>query len=57
MKKDKITYLKAKQIQKKANENLEFFENQYAQNPIAAKLLAFKKTKEETKNSIENLFD
>ncbi len=57
MKKDKITYLKAKQIQKKANENLEFFENRYVQNPIAAKLLAFKKTKEETKNSIENLFD
>lgn len=57
MKKDKITYLELKKIQKKADENMELFENQYAQNPIKAKFLAFQKTKDETKNSVENLFD
>ncbi len=57
MKKDKITFIKEKQIQKNADENMAFFENKYAQNPIVAKFLAFKKTKETAKNSIEKLFD
>ena len=45
MDKEKITFLKEKEIQKQAKKNAEFLENAYVQNPIEAKFLAFKKTK------------
>ncbi len=48
MEKNKITYLKEKNIKKTAEKNYENLLNSgYAQNPIAAKLLAFQKTKKE----------
>lgn len=58
MNKDKITYLKEKQIQKKAIDKFEILQNFNSQNPIDKKLLAFKQTKEEMKQSIlKDLFD
>lgn len=49
MKDKKVTFLKEKELQKKANENYErFLKNSNAQNPIKAKFLAFQKTKKET---------
>ena len=45
MDKDKITFIKEKDIKKQAKENAGLFENVYAQNPIKAKFLAFKNTK------------
>ena len=51
----KLTYLKEKQINKKAKENLEnILLNNYAQNPIEAKFSAFKKAKKEI--DIKDLF-
>lgn len=47
MKKNKVTFLKEAQVKKSAQKNAEFLENQYAQNPIKAKFLAFQKTKKE----------
>lgn len=46
MKKDKVTFLKEKQIEKKALDAFEFVESKYVQNPIKAKFLAFKSAKE-----------
>lgn len=45
MDKEKITFIKEKEIKKQAQKNAEFFENAYMGNPIEAKFLAFKKTK------------
>lgn len=50
MKKDKISYLKEKEIKKAAQKNFEFAQNLYSENPIKAKFLAFLKTKKETKD-------
>ena len=48
MKKNKIIYLKEKNIKKTAEKNFDDMLNSgYAQNPIAAKLFAFQKTKKE----------
>lgn len=58
MGKDKITYLKEKQIQKKAKSKLEILNGLNVQNPIENKLFAFKQTKEELKQDIfKDLFD
>ena len=46
MEESKIKYLKEKQVEKKAENNFEHINN-YAQNPIQAKFLAFRKTKKE----------
>lgn len=46
MEQSKIKYLKEKEIEKKAQKNFESI-NCYAQNPIQAKFLAFRKTKKE----------
>jgi len=44
--KEKITFLKEKELQKKANENYKHFaQNNSVQNPIKAKFKAFQKTK------------
>ena len=45
----KITFLKEKNISKKAQENHMFLTTKYAQNPIKAKFIAFQKTKQEIK--------
>ncbi len=47
MEKDKIRYLKEKEIEKKAQKNALIFENIAVQNPIKAKFLAFQKTKKD----------
>lgn len=48
MREKKVTFLKEKELQKKAIENYNrFLENSNAQNPIKAKFLAFQKTKKE----------
>lgn len=48
MEKSKVTFLKEKNIKKRAEENYEnFSSSNCAQNPIAAKFLAFQKTKKE----------
>ncbi|MBQ8848124.1 MAG: hypothetical protein IJ003_04190 [Candidatus Gastranaerophilales bacterium] len=47
MEKDKVRYLKEKQMEKKAQKNYDFLESKYAQNPIKAKFLAFQKTKKD----------
>ena len=54
MKKDKITFLKEKEIAKKAQNDASFLEAKFAQNPIKAKFLAFKNMKE--KITIKDLF-
>ena len=46
MKQEKVKFLKEKQIEKSAEKNFENI-NCYAQNPIQAKFLAFRKTKKE----------
>ena len=50
MEKKKITFLKEKELQKKALKNYENFLKKNAQNPIVAKFLAFQKTKKELDN-------
>ena len=48
MKKDKITFTKEKELNKQANEAFScFVDGDYAQNPIKAKFLAFKKVKKQ----------
>ena len=48
MKKNKVTFLNEKDVKKKAEKNYEkLLKSGYAQNPIAAKLLAFQKTKKD----------
>ena len=47
MEKDKVRYLKEKQLEKKAQKNYDFLESKYAENPIKAKFLAFQKTKKD----------
>ena len=47
MEKDKVRYLKEKEIEKKAQKNYDFLENKYSQNPIKSKFLAFQKTKKD----------
>ncbi len=47
MENKKITFLKEKEFQKKAEKNYEKFLKKNAQNPIGAKFLAFQKTKKE----------
>ncbi len=48
MEKNKITFLNEKNIKQKAEKNYEnMLKEGYAQNPIAAKLLAFQKTKKD----------
>ena len=48
MRNNKVTFLKEKSIKKKAEKNFDDMLNSgYAQNPIAAKLIAFQKTKKE----------
>ena len=48
MEKEKLTFLKEKELQKKAKENYKrFLENTNAQFPIKAKFFAFQKTKKE----------
>lgn len=54
MQKEKVTFLKEQELKKKANENAQFLESKFAQNPIKAKFLAFQKTKSEI--SIKDLF-
>ena len=46
MEQSKVKYLKEKQIEKTAEKNFENINN-YAQNPIQAKFIAFRKTKKE----------
>ena len=46
MEESKVKYLKEKQDELEAEKNFENI-NSYAQNPIQAKLLAFRKTKKE----------
>lgn len=45
MERDKVKFLKEKQIQKQAQETAEFLENKFAQNPIKAKFNAFRNVK------------
>lgn len=54
MEKDKITFLKEKELKKRAQKNAEFLENKFAQNPINAKFLSFQKLKKDI--SIKDLF-
>ena len=54
MEKDKITFLKEKELKKKANNNARFLENAFAQNPIKAKFNTFQKLKRDI--SIKDLF-
>lgn len=54
MEKDKITYLKEKELKKKAQKDAEFLESKFAQNPIKAKLLTFQNLKREI--TIKDLF-
>lgn len=54
MEKDKITFLKEKELKKRAVEHAQFLESQFAQNPIQAKFNAFKKLKQDI--SIKDLF-
>ncbi len=46
MEQDKVKYLKEKQIEHEAQKNFDHVNN-YAQNPIQAKFLAFRKTKKD----------
>ena len=46
MEENKVRYLKEKQLERKAQNNFEAVNN-YAQNPIQAKFLAFRETKKE----------
>jgi len=46
MEENKVKYLKEKQVEKEAKKNFEAV-NSYAQNPIQAKFLSFRKTKKE----------
>ena len=54
MSEKKITFLKEKQIKQKAQKQAEFLENQFAQNPIKAKFIAFKQLKKDI--TIKDLF-
>ncbi len=54
MKKEKITFIQEKKLEKKAQENHELMQNKYSENPIKAKFKAFVKTKKEI--SIKDLF-
>lgn len=54
MEKDKITFLKEKELKQRATRQAEFLEKKFAQNPIKAKFQAFQKTKRDIK--IEDLF-
>ena len=54
MKNEKIIQLKEVQIKKKAEENAEFLEGKFAQNPIKAKFIAFQETKKNI--TIKDLF-
>ena len=56
MEKDKITFLKEKELKKKANANAnaKFLESAFAQNPIKAKFNTFQKLKRDI--SIKDLF-
>ena len=54
MEKDKITFLKEKELKKRAKLNAEFLENSFAQNPIQAKFLSFQKLKKDI--TIKDLF-
>ena len=54
MEKDKVTFLKEKELKKRAQEDAEFLENKFAQNPINAKFLSFQKLKREI--SLKDLF-
>ena len=48
MRNNKVTFLKEKSIKKRAEKNFDdMLKSGYAQNPIAAKLIAFQKTKKE----------
>lgn len=48
MEKDKISFIKEKELTKKSDKLTEqFIKNGYSENPIKAKFLAFKKTKKD----------
>ncbi len=47
MEQNKVRFLKEKEIEKQAQKNFDNVNN-YAQNPIQAKFLAFRKTKKDT---------
>ncbi len=54
MEKDKVTFLKEKQLEKTAQKNFELAQSIYAQNPIKNKFLAFQKTKKDI--TLKDLF-
>ena len=54
MERNKVTFLKERNFQERAQKHAEFLENQFAQNPIKAKFNAFKKLKKEI--TIKDLF-
>jgi hypothetical protein len=51
MKKNKVSFIKEKDLAKKADKlTKEFIENGYSENPIKAKMLAFRELKKDIKN-------
>ncbi len=50
MNKDKISFIKEKELAKKSDKLMrKFIENGYSENPIKAKFLAFRETKKDIK--------